>query len=149
MQGQKLSKVERERMEADKMKYALVSQRKKVEDELNKREEYHMPDQEPGQTMSKKYELLTARYRWAIWPAYAELHRAPFYNEFMADHLSGGMIFMKRSVHCDVLSGCSHQLTPESNERQPGDDLIAPTLCMVWNLLSMGLREPHCVAETR
>lgn len=50
-------------MDADKMKYELVSQRKKVEDELNKREEYHMPDQEPGQTMSKKYELLTARYR--------------------------------------------------------------------------------------
>jgi len=63
VQGQKLSKVERERLDADKMKYELVSQRKKVEDELNKREEYHMPDQEPGQTMSKKYELLTARYR--------------------------------------------------------------------------------------
>ena len=63
MQGQKLSKVERERLEADKMKYELVSQRKRVEDELNNREEYHMPDQEPGQTMSKKYELLTARYR--------------------------------------------------------------------------------------
>jgi hypothetical protein len=45
-----------------------VSQRKKVEDELNKREEYHMPDQETGQTMSKKYELLTARYRSAASP---------------------------------------------------------------------------------
>ncbi len=45
-----------------------MSQRKKVEDELNKREEYHMPDQETGQTMSKKYELLTARYRSAASP---------------------------------------------------------------------------------
>lgn len=42
-----------------------MSQRKKVEDELNKRDEYHMPDQDTGQTMSKKYELLTARYRSA------------------------------------------------------------------------------------
>ena len=58
-----MSKVEQERLEADKIKYALVSQRKAVEDELNKRDEYHMPDQEVGQTMSKKYELLTARYR--------------------------------------------------------------------------------------
>ena len=60
-----MSKVEQERLEADKIKYALVSQRKAVEDELNKRDEYHMPDQEVGQTMSKKYELLTARYRSA------------------------------------------------------------------------------------
>ena len=57
---QKMSKVEQERLEADKIKYALVSQRKAVEDELNKRDEYHMPDQEVGQTMSKKYELLTS-----------------------------------------------------------------------------------------
>ena len=60
------------------MKYALVSQRKKVEDELNKRDEYHMPDQEPGQTMSKKYEMLTARYRSAHCPAMFQLDRVSF-----------------------------------------------------------------------
>lgn len=82
------------------MKYELVSQRKKVEDELNKREEYHMPDQEPGQTMSKKYELLTARYRFVTCPGHTELHKVAHSVHVHSDDHSRVMMSLEACVCC-------------------------------------------------
>ncbi len=90
------------------MKYELVSQRKKVEDELNKREEYHMPDQEPGQTMSKKYELLTARYRFVTCPAHVKkLARVTFPVNLNRDDSLGVMMQMDAQSSSGLCQQCS------------------------------------------
>lgn len=70
LQGQKLSEKEQRELEYKRQVYELAKLRKQQQEELDKRDEYHMPtayDAE-GQNQSKRYEVLTARYRSASPP---------------------------------------------------------------------------------
>ncbi len=64
-QGQKLTEKEQRELEYNRQVYELAMLRKKQEEELQNRDEYHMPtsyDAE-GQNQNKRYEVLSARYR--------------------------------------------------------------------------------------
>ncbi|EIE19374.1 P-loop containing nucleoside triphosphate hydrolase protein [Coccomyxa subellipsoidea C-169] len=63
--GQKLTEKEQRELEYNRQVYELAMLRKKQEEELENRDEYHMPtsyDAE-GQNQNKRYEVLSARYR--------------------------------------------------------------------------------------
>ncbi|CAL8468358.1 g7898 [Coccomyxa elongata] len=63
--GQKLTEKEQRELEYKRQVYELAKLRKQQQEELDRRDEYHMPtayDAE-GQNQSKRYEVLTARYR--------------------------------------------------------------------------------------
>jgi hypothetical protein len=66
-QGQKLSGREQRELEYKRQVYELAKLRKAQQEELDARDEYHMPaayDAEGGQRGSR-YDVLTARYRCA------------------------------------------------------------------------------------
>ena len=67
VQGQKLTEKEQRELEYKRQVYELAKLRKQQQEELDRRDEYHMPtayDAE-GQNQNKRYEVLTARYRSA------------------------------------------------------------------------------------
>ena len=66
-QGQKLTEKEERQLHYNRQVYELAKLHKQQQDDLDRRDEYHMPtsyDAE-GQNQNKRYEVLAARYRSA------------------------------------------------------------------------------------
>jgi pre-mRNA-splicing factor ATP-dependent RNA helicase DHX16 len=65
LQDAKLTEKEQRELEYKRQVYELAKLRKQQQEELEKRDEYHMPTayDEEGQDQGKRYEVLTARYR--------------------------------------------------------------------------------------
>ena len=71
-QGQKLTEKEQRELRYKRQVYELANLRKQQQEELDRRDEYHMPtsyDAE-GQNQNKRYEVLSARYRSARLPLF-------------------------------------------------------------------------------
>lgn len=68
-QGQKLTEKEKKELEYKRKVYELARMRKKQEEEVNRRDHYHIPDAydaEGNVNQSSRYSVLTARYRCNI-----------------------------------------------------------------------------------
>ncbi len=66
LQGQKLTEKEQRDLDYKRKTYELARMRKKQEEELNRRDQYHIPtayDADGAVNQSSRYAVLTQRYR--------------------------------------------------------------------------------------